>query len=300
MQHDNETNTENSATQDAQEIIIDEEFRVLLPRLDAETFAGLEKDILENGVRDSIVIWEGILIDGYNRYAIAKKHDLPFMTVSMEFPSRDEVIGWIIWNQIIRRNLTPMQLSHFRGVHYRAEKRIIKNAEGINQHSEVKCQIGTQPQRELSTASKLSEKYNVSPRTIKRNARMSEAIEAIGAVSPVAKRMILDGEVQINKSKLERLSSASPEDIAKVAAQIEDGTYDRRGIDWTTADAGSSVTGSGALGTSKMSPFEVAITKISGELFQELHKQAKSGDSKELKATLRSYITMLEDLYESI
>ena len=49
-----------------------------------------------------------------------------------------------------------------------------------------------------------------------------------------------------------------------------------------------------------MSPFEAAITRISGELFQELQKQAKAGGSGELKAALRSYIMMLEDLYESI
>jgi len=49
-----------------------------------------------------------------------------------------------------------------------------------------------------------------------------------------------------------------------------------------------------------MTPFEAAITKISGELFLELQKQAKDGDSGELKAALRSYITILEDLYESI
>jgi hypothetical protein len=196
-----------------------------------------------------------------------------------------------------------MQLSHFRGVHYRAERRIFENKSGRNQYSEDVCQIGTHPQKELSTASKMSEKYNVSPRTIKRNARMSEALEAIGLVSPEAKRMILDGKVQINKSKLERLSSASPEVIAEVAAQIEDGTYDRRSAGEDTVistGASSSVIGLGVLDASKMSPFESAITKISGELFLELQKQAKDGDSGEIKAALRSYITMLEELYASM
>jgi hypothetical protein len=284
---------------DTEDVIIDEDFKVLLPALDTDVFAELEKNILMYGVRDPVVLWDGVLIDGYNRFTVAKKHDLPFKAVSMEFSSRDEVLDWIIWNQIIRRNLTPMQLSHYRGVQYRARKRIISNAEGRNQHSEVKYQNDTQPKK-VSTAKILAGKHNVSPITIKRNARMSEAIEAIGAVSPEAKRMILDEKVQINKSKLERLSSASPEVIAEVAAQIEAGTYERRSINTDTADTGSGVIGSGVIDTSNMSPFEAAVTRISGELFQELQKQAKAGDSKELKAALRSYIVMLEDLYESI
>ena len=57
-----------------EQIIIDREFKFLLPVLDEKAFADLEADILENGIRDSLVLWEGILIDGYNRYNIAQKH----------------------------------------------------------------------------------------------------------------------------------------------------------------------------------------------------------------------------------
>jgi len=53
-----------------QKIIIDEEFRMLLPKLDGLTFESLEKNILEHGVRDPLVVWNDILIDGYNRYTI--------------------------------------------------------------------------------------------------------------------------------------------------------------------------------------------------------------------------------------
>ena len=54
-----------------QEIIIDEEFKSLLPALDPRTYLELEENLLQNGCRDAIVLWNGILIDGHNRYAIA-------------------------------------------------------------------------------------------------------------------------------------------------------------------------------------------------------------------------------------
>jgi len=45
------------------EIIIDEEFKFLLPTLDNETYARLEEDLLENGCRDALVLWGDVLID---------------------------------------------------------------------------------------------------------------------------------------------------------------------------------------------------------------------------------------------
>ena len=54
-----------------QEIIIDNEFKFLLPVLDEKAFADLEADILENGIRDSLVLWEGILIDGFDSFSYA-------------------------------------------------------------------------------------------------------------------------------------------------------------------------------------------------------------------------------------
>ena len=51
-----------------QEVAIDEEFRALLPTLDGEKFRLLEESILQHGCRAPLVLWNGILIDGYNRY----------------------------------------------------------------------------------------------------------------------------------------------------------------------------------------------------------------------------------------
>ena len=101
-----------------QRIIIDEEFKALLPALDTDTYARLEANLLENGCRDSLVVWNGVLIDGHNRYEICTKHGIPFKTVNKEFSSREAALIWIISTQLSRRNLTPAQLSHYRGLHY--------------------------------------------------------------------------------------------------------------------------------------------------------------------------------------
>ena len=56
-------------------------------------------------------VWNNTLIDGHNRYQIAKCHGLDFTTTDMQFNSRDDAIIWIIKNQLGRRNLSAYDRS---------------------------------------------------------------------------------------------------------------------------------------------------------------------------------------------
>ena len=92
-------------------IKIDSEFRTLIPPLTEEEFSQLEANCLENGIQDSLKVWDGILIDGHNRYEIAEKHGLEFKTEEMEFSGRTDAKLWIIKNQLGRRNLSTYDRS---------------------------------------------------------------------------------------------------------------------------------------------------------------------------------------------
>lgn len=91
------------------DIVIDKEFRTLIPPLTAEEYNGLEASILAEGCRDALVLWGDILVDGHNRYEICTSHDVPFKTVQREFEDRNDVKLWMMKNQLARRNLQPIQ-----------------------------------------------------------------------------------------------------------------------------------------------------------------------------------------------
>jgi len=88
------------------EIIIDSEFKALIPPLAADELRQLEENILRDGCRDPLVLWDGILIDGHNRHEICTRHGLPFQTVEIQFESRAHARIWIRHNQAGRRNLS--------------------------------------------------------------------------------------------------------------------------------------------------------------------------------------------------
>lgn len=87
-------------------LIIDEEFKNLIPPLSDVERKGLEDSILKEGCRDAIITWHGVIVDGHNRYSICTKHNIPFKTIEKDFKSRDEVLLWMIDTQISRRNLS--------------------------------------------------------------------------------------------------------------------------------------------------------------------------------------------------
>lgn len=87
------------------EIRVNQKFKDLIPPLTADERKQLEENILKDGVRDPLVVWEGTLVDGHNRYEIARKHGLEYRVVEKEFRDEDEATLWIIDNQFGRRNL---------------------------------------------------------------------------------------------------------------------------------------------------------------------------------------------------
>ena len=276
------------------EIIIDDEFRSLLPVLDAETFAWLEDNILQYGCREPLVLWKGILIDGHNRYEILKRHELPVNTVSMEFDSRDDVMIWIISTQISRRNLNPLQLSFYRGLHYNADKRVQGSKNKFSNESE-KSQIETFTG---STAKRIADRYNVSRATIARDAQITNALNKIGEKSPETKTDILSGYTRVSRKRLQELASGTEDDVSAVLEQIADGTFKNRR---SGAGAQSEDIGGFSLdGDVDMRPWEIQFASMTEEFRQVLRGHARSDDTDAVKAALRQYIGMLEDLYQGI
>ena len=289
------------------DIILDDEFRIYLPKLDKVTYEGLERKLLEQGARDPLVLWNGILIDGYNRFKICTEHDIPFTTVSLEFDSREDVLDWIIENQLERRNLTPLEFSHYRGMLFNSKKRV----QGTNNRYADKSK---NPQNEgklgrSATAREIGDRFKVSKATIERDGRMAEAIIAIAEVSLDAKQKVLSGEVPIDRSKLQRLSKASKEEIEDVANQINEGTYNRKDHRINrTSDAQKTQDDKADHTGNAMHPPDVPerdyvdtiVSLITGNLNKTLKSLNNESGIPELKDSLRTFITNLEELYSNI
>jgi hypothetical protein len=91
-------------------IIINDELLKYIDPLTPNEYAALERSLLAEGCRDALVLWGEVLVDGHNRYEICRKYDIEFRTVqNTSFSSLDDVLLWMIDNQLGRRSVSDFQ-----------------------------------------------------------------------------------------------------------------------------------------------------------------------------------------------
>lgn len=113
-----------------QELRIDNDFAALIPPLTDDEYSRLEQSIIADGCREPIVVWNNTIVDGHHRYKVCKKHNIPFSIVQKEFASRDDVILWMIQNQLGKRNLNTFRRIEMVRNYERAVKAQAKARQG--------------------------------------------------------------------------------------------------------------------------------------------------------------------------
>lgn len=184
-----------------------------------------------------------ILVDGHNRYKICTSHNLPFEVYILSFDSQKDAKDYMINLQLGRRNLSQNQISYFRGLRYNNEKAdksdnlLSNSSKGQNDPSGNEGQkldklssnfpkgqndpsgnegqkddnLGSESskgQNDLSvktTAERLAKEYNVSPKTIKRDAEFADGLEKIDSE---LRNNILDGKIKVDKGTIQKLSKS--------------------------------------------------------------------------------------------
>jgi DNA modification methylase len=172
-----------------------QELESLIPPLSNEEFKQLERNILEEGIREPLITWNGILIDGHNRYRIAQEHDMNYETLEKEFENINRVKEWMIHNQFGRRNLSNYQRSvlalQLEDVFREKAKENLKIYNG-NQY-DAPLQISANLQK-IDTRKEISKVANVSHDTIAK----VKKIEA--NATPEVKARLNTGTMSINEA----------------------------------------------------------------------------------------------------
>lgn len=246
--------------------------RDLIPPLTAEELTGLEESIRQEGVKDALTLWETtlsvltqadeglvppewkqealnepekkiyILVDGHNRYRIARKLNESFRWNLRDFASLEEVRDYMVKYQLSRRNLTPLQAASMRGLLYLSLKRELGRpktdetslmpqpetpASGTatenGQPVSGKAPQGTSARAAASsrrggaeegkTADRLAGEFGVSGKTILRDAEFRRGLERL---TPDLQHQVTSGKLKINKSDVANLA-----DRPDVTGQID-------------------------------------------------------------------------------
>lgn len=201
-------------------IIILPELESLIPPLGIEEKKQLEANILKDGCREALLIWPTtesvvlpnsnstkslyVLVDGHNRFGICRENNLDFPIHLVMYETLNEVKGFMIDNQLGRRNLSVEQASYLRGMKYLN----LRQNRGKYERLDHKDQNGPYDfsVKKITTAQQLAEEFSVGQTTIKRDAEFAQGLEKL---TPKLKSEVLAGKLNIGKSTIQQLAKST-------------------------------------------------------------------------------------------
>lgn len=164
------------------ELKINPKFKELLPALTPEEFQQLEESIIKNGCESPLMLWQGFIIDGHNRYEICTNNDLPFATIdrTFDFETEDDVLDWIYTNQLGRRNLSDHQKTFYIGRLYNFRKNKVGAPIGSQNAAKNKTEtISTLKAEAQKPAEKIAKDFGVTERTVRTAGKVAEVVETL-------------------------------------------------------------------------------------------------------------------------
>lgn len=190
---------------------IDEEFQKLIPPLTDDEYRQLEENCIKEGIREAILVWDRgddlVIVDGHNRYKIAREHNLKWNHKVMKFESREDAMLWMIDNQLGKRNLQKYDavilndkkrsiLSELAKKNKGGDRKSEKFKESVPKKSwdSISRKEQRKASRENETDYKIAKAAGVSEDTV----RKVRKIEA--EATPQVKQAVRDGKLSINQA----------------------------------------------------------------------------------------------------
>ena len=197
-------------------LIIDPEFRDKIPPLTEDEFSLLEENILSDGaVFSPLIVWDGTILDGHNRYEIIQKHpELTYAVHRLSFANRFEALSWICKNQLGRRNLTPQQKKYLIGQRYEAEK-MAHGGERVATVQNEPLPSSHKTRAQIANDTSTSESY------VMRAGWYAQGVDAAEEALPGIKQEILTGAIKPTETAVAAVARAGPEERPKLAAALK-------------------------------------------------------------------------------
>jgi len=192
------------------ELRIDPEFASRIPPLTEDEFKQLEDNILADGVViNPIIVWNGVIVDGHNRFRILENHPHIQYTIHKKtFDDRFAALAWICKNQLGRRNLTPTQKKYLIGKQYEAEKASY-GGDRKSEEAKSSCQIGNLISQQ-KTCERIAGENGISSRSVCRAESFSKAVDIAEEVEPGIRSDILSGSIKATAKDVEDIIQAPP------------------------------------------------------------------------------------------
>ena len=176
------------------ELKVDPELQDLIPPLSEEEHRLLEESIVRDGCDTPLIVWNGTIVDGHNRYAICRRHGIPFTYEERTYADKEAAMFWMLEHQLARRNLNSYQRSELA---LKAKDYYSRIAEV---HQKAGMNLGLNSAQGGRVSDKLAKLAGVGHDTIKKAKKISEKAD------DDTKKKLRAGEISIHKAYTDLVS----------------------------------------------------------------------------------------------
>lgn len=207
------------------ELKIDPEFRDKIPPLTDAEFEQLRENILADGeVYEPLVVWNGTIVDGHNRWKVIQEHpEIPYRVKKMEFSDKWAAFDWMYKKQLGRRNLTDEQKTYLLGKLYEARKRCVGNHAARGQNGKYLSAQNEHKGKTDRTAEVIAAEVGVGKETVKRAEKFSKGVDALKEVSEEAVEKIMSGNSGAAKSEVSGILNMTEDEKKQFAEDVVSG-----------------------------------------------------------------------------
>ena len=169
-----------------------------------------------------MVVWNGTIIDGHNRYAVIQKHpEIPYKIKEMDFADEWAAIVWMCRNQLGKRNCSDEQKTYLIG----KENEALKHTEKFHGNQYVGG-AGLEPTTDKGkTAQKVADAHGIGYGTVIRAEKFAKGLDAADAAVPNFKDEVLTGKIKAPKSTIAQIAKLPEPDRKKAVEEIRAGTF---------------------------------------------------------------------------
>lgn len=202
-----------------QQLIVEEEFRRLEQPVEDDVQRALERELLENRGQNEINLWGRMILEGFLRYQLCLKHELPVRTRQIPVRNRREALTWACAEQLRRSDLKPEMRLYLIGKRYCVEKGVpgghASQLPGILPQSLVEMGETSAPG---STAIRLGNEYGFGRYAIYRYGVYAASIDQLFQTAPQLAALILSGMLEMTQKDVIRVSQL-PEQVLRKAEE---------------------------------------------------------------------------------
>lgn len=216
-------------------IRIDPEFQNKIPPLTEAEFRQLEENILSSGkIYEPIAVWNGVIVDGHNRYKIHLAHpEISIQIREMHFADKWAAFDWMYKNQLGRRNLTDEQKTYLLGKLYEARKHVVgfiseEKEQGRDSYGRFQSMQNahtgetTKNGKPKRVSDCIAEEQGVNTSTVQRAEQYSKGLDAIRKLDNELADEILSGKKNVPKKAIQFVGKTSPELLKSTVRAIKE------------------------------------------------------------------------------